>query len=136
MSADREGWCSTTPSGFRASGSHKRKVGQYRKGHCFLSGDAAHIHSPAGGQGMNTGMQDAYNPAWKVAMVHRGLAKPEILDSYSLEREAVGALVLKRASHLTHIATFRNPLLQFARNHIALPGCSGSPPSGRRSLRT
>lgn len=103
-------------SGFRI---HERKVGQYRKGRCFLSGDAAHIHSPAGGQGMNTGMQDAYNLAWKVAMVHRGLAKPEILDSYSLEREAVGALVLKRASRLTHVATFRNPLLQFARNHIA-----------------
>jgi 2-polyprenyl-6-methoxyphenol hydroxylase-like FAD-dependent oxidoreductase len=55
-------------AGFRING---RKVADYRSGHIFLPGDAAHVHSPAGGQGMNTGMQDAFNLAWKLALVIR-----------------------------------------------------------------
>ena len=63
---------------------NERKVADYRAGRVFLAGDAAHIHSPAGGQGMNTGMQDAFNLAWKLALVCRGLANPEpLLSSYS-----------------------------------------------------
>ena len=56
---------------------NERKVADYSAGRVFLAGDAAHIHSPAGGQGMNTGMQDAFNLAWKLALVCRGLAKPD-----------------------------------------------------------
>jgi 2-polyprenyl-6-methoxyphenol hydroxylase-like FAD-dependent oxidoreductase len=56
------------------------------QGRIFLVGDAAHVHSPAGGQGMNTGLQDAYNLAWKLAFVLRGVAPASMLDTYTLER--------------------------------------------------
>ena len=95
---------------------HERKVSQYRQGRVFLAGDAAHIHSPAGGQGMNTGMQDAVNLAWKLALVRRGEAAPDLLDSYSPERDAVGEMVLRNASRLTMAATLANPAAQAARN--------------------
>jgi len=101
-------------SGFRIN---ERKVTEYRKGRAFLVGDAAHVHSPAGGQGMNTGMQDAFNLAWKLAMVCHHEALPgRLLDSYSAERSAVGKKVLADAGHLTALATLRNPLAQGLRN--------------------
>lgn len=65
---------------------HHRHVDRYAKGRCFVAGDAAHIHSPAGGQGMNTGLQDAANLAWKLAAVLRHGADPALLDSYDAER--------------------------------------------------
>ncbi|MCJ2049289.1 FAD-dependent monooxygenase [Methylobacterium sp. J-070] len=95
---------------------NERKVTEYRRGRVFLAGDAAHIHSPAGGQGMNTGMQDAVNLAWKLAMVERGQAAEVLLDSYSPERSAVGDLVLRNAGRLTDMATLSNPAAQAARN--------------------
>ncbi|PIK73866.1 FAD-binding monooxygenase [Methylobacterium frigidaeris] len=95
---------------------NERKVAEYRRGRVFLAGDAAHIHSPAGGQGMNTGMQDAVNLAWKLAMVVRGEAGAPLLDSYSPERSAVGDLVLRNAGRLTDMATLSNPAAQAARN--------------------
>jgi 2-polyprenyl-6-methoxyphenol hydroxylase-like FAD-dependent oxidoreductase len=99
---------------------NERKVADYRVGRVFLAGDAAHVHSPAGGQGMNTGMQDACNLAWKLAMVHRGHARPEpLLDSYSIERSAVGREVLKNAGRLTSLALLRSGVLQSIRNHVA-----------------
>jgi hypothetical protein len=86
----------------------------------MLAGDAAHIHSPAGGQGMNTGMQDAFNLAWKLALVQRGQARAEpLLRSYSIERSAVGDQVLKNAERFTTLATLRSPVSQWLRNHIA-----------------
>jgi 2-polyprenyl-6-methoxyphenol hydroxylase-like FAD-dependent oxidoreductase len=97
---------------------NERKVRDYSRGRVFLAGDAAHIHSPAGGQGMNTGMQDAFNLAWKLALVIEGAAKPSLLDSYSPERTAVGDRVLKNAGRLTEAATLSNPLLQDVRNLI------------------
>ena len=60
---------------------NERKVSDYRSGRIFLAGDAAHVHSPAGGQGMNTGMQDACNLAWKLALVARGICAAEPLLS-------------------------------------------------------
>jgi 2-polyprenyl-6-methoxyphenol hydroxylase-like FAD-dependent oxidoreductase len=95
---------------------HERKVSDYRRGRVFLAGDAAHIHSPAGGQGMNTGMQDAINLAWKLAMVTQGAAVPALLDSYSPERSAVGDIVLRNATRLTDMATLSNPAAQAVRN--------------------
>jgi 2-polyprenyl-6-methoxyphenol hydroxylase-like FAD-dependent oxidoreductase len=65
---------------------HTRGVNQFSVGRCFLAGDAAHIHSPAGGQGMNTGIQDAYNLAWKIAWVIEGNASPNLLETYNKER--------------------------------------------------
>ena len=91
---------------------HERKVSQYRTGRAFLAGDAAHIHSPAGGQGMNTGMQDAVNLAWKLALVLRGEAAPGLLDSYGPERNAVGETVLRNATRLTDMATLAHPAAQ------------------------
>jgi 2-polyprenyl-6-methoxyphenol hydroxylase-like FAD-dependent oxidoreductase len=95
---------------------NERKVADYRSGRVFVAGDAAHVHSPAGGQGMNTGMQDAFNLAWKLALVCRGSAAATLLDSYSTERSAIGEDVLKAAGRLTMIATMRNHTAQAVRN--------------------
>ncbi len=65
---------------------HHRCVDTFSKGRIFLAGDAAHIHSPAGGQGMNTGLQDGHNLAWKMALVLKGIAKTELLNTYNEER--------------------------------------------------
>ena len=97
---------------------NERKVSQYGRGRAFLAGDAAHIHSPAGGQGMNTGMQDAFNLAWKLSLVIGGVCKPALLDSYSVERSAVGDMVLRNASRLTDAAIVRNPIIQGLRNTV------------------
>jgi 2-polyprenyl-6-methoxyphenol hydroxylase-like FAD-dependent oxidoreductase len=97
---------------------NERKVSQYGRGRAFLAGDAAHIHSPAGGQGMNTGMQDAFNLAWKLSLVIGGVCKPSLLDSYSVERSAVGDMVLRNAGRLTDAAIVRNPILQGLRNTV------------------
>jgi 2-polyprenyl-6-methoxyphenol hydroxylase-like FAD-dependent oxidoreductase len=73
-----------------------RLADRYRVGKAFIAGDAAHIHPPTGGQGMNTGIQDAYNLAWKMALVLRGRADARLLDSYEAERRPVGAEVVAR----------------------------------------
>ena len=99
---------------------NERKVADYRAGRVFLAGDAAHIHSPAGGQGMNTGMQDACNLAWKLALICRGLAAQEpLLDSYSTERSAVGRQVLADAGRLTTLAILKGGVVQEIRNVLA-----------------
>jgi 2-polyprenyl-6-methoxyphenol hydroxylase-like FAD-dependent oxidoreductase len=98
---------------------NERKVKNYRGGRVFLVGDAAHIHSPAGGQGMNTGMQDAFNLAWKLALTIGGQGGESLLDTYSSERAAVGDMVLRNATRLTHIATLRNKPAREVRNTLA-----------------
>jgi 2-polyprenyl-6-methoxyphenol hydroxylase-like FAD-dependent oxidoreductase len=72
-----------------------RQAARYRAGPVFLAGDAAHLHSPAGAQGMNTGIQDAWNLGWKLALVTRGRAKAALLDSYEPECLPVGRFVLR-----------------------------------------
>jgi 2-polyprenyl-6-methoxyphenol hydroxylase-like FAD-dependent oxidoreductase len=74
---------------------HHRQAARYREGRVFLAGDAAHIHSPVGAQGMNTGIQDAWNLGWKLGMVSRGQADARILDSYHAERWPVGRTLLR-----------------------------------------
>jgi 2-polyprenyl-6-methoxyphenol hydroxylase-like FAD-dependent oxidoreductase len=99
---------------------NERKVAEYRAGRVFLAGDAAHIHSPAGGQGMNTGIQDACNLAWKLSLACRGLSAEEpLLDSYSIERSAVGDQVLEGAGRLTAVAIMTGGVKQSIRNHLA-----------------
>jgi 2-polyprenyl-6-methoxyphenol hydroxylase-like FAD-dependent oxidoreductase len=98
---------------------NERKVEAYRSGRVLLAGDAAHIHSPAGGQGMNTGMQDAFNLAWKLALVCHNTCPERLLESYSAERSAVGDAVLKAAGRLTKLATLRNHGVQAIRNAVA-----------------
>ncbi|WP_084479960.1 FAD-dependent monooxygenase [Brucella pseudogrignonensis] len=123
-------------AGFRIN---DRKLRSYRYGRIFLAGDAAHIHSPAGGQGMNTGMQDAFNLAWKLALVIKGICREDLLDSYSAERSLVGDDVLKSSGRLTKIAILEKPgpadVAQLCRpSH---PGSSSCPTSDRqRGYRT
>ncbi|MER5390371.1 FAD-dependent oxidoreductase [Saccharopolyspora sp. NPDC002686] len=99
--------------------SDERQVPHYRRGRVFLAGDAAHIHSPLGGMGMNTGMQDAANLSWKLAAVLHGWAEDPLLDSYHAERYPVGRMVL-RVSHalLTAVIT-RSPLIRALRAGVA-----------------
>jgi len=97
---------------------HGKIVNTLRQGSIFLAGDAAHIHSPAGGQGMNTGMQDAYNLAWKLALVIKGLAKPELLESYQAERHPVVSQIVKRAERFTKLVITENPVLLSLRNLV------------------
>ncbi len=73
---------------------HHRSAARFRDRRCFLLGDAAHIHSPVGAQGMNTGLQDAYNLAWKLALVVKGRAESALLDSYEDERIPVARRLL------------------------------------------
>ena len=92
----------TTISDLRWSSFYRishRIVSRYRSGPAFLAGDAAHIHPPIGGQGMNTGLQDAHNLAWKLALVVRGSAAADLLDSYDAERRPVGQEVVDRTTH-------------------------------------
>ncbi|MBS7700736.1 MULTISPECIES: FAD-dependent monooxygenase [unclassified Chelatococcus] len=99
---------------------NERQVADYRSGRVFLAGDAAHVHSPAGGQGMNTGMQDAFNLAWKLALVCHGLATaPALLDSYSIERKAVGASVIQSSGRLTKASVLHSHTAQSLRNLFA-----------------
>jgi len=73
---------------------HHRAAEKFRDRRCFLLGDAAHVHSPVGGQGMNTGLQDAYNLAWKLALVVKGHAEAALLDTYEAERIPVARRLL------------------------------------------
>src|ERR1041384_5797288 len=94
---------------------YHRAAERFREGRCFLLGDAAHIHSPMGGQGMNTGLQDAYNLAWKLALVVQGRAAPVLLDTYVQERMPVARQLLDstdRAFQLVVADTFIARLLR------------------------
>jgi 2-polyprenyl-6-methoxyphenol hydroxylase-like FAD-dependent oxidoreductase len=79
---------------------HHRLTAHYRAGRVFLAGDAAHIHSPVGGQGMNTGIQDAWNLGWKLALVARGVAGEALLESYEAERWPIGRFLLRTTDRI------------------------------------
>jgi hypothetical protein len=81
-----------------------------RAGRVFFGGDSAHVHSPAGGQGMNTGIQDMINLGWKLAMVLRGAAKPELLDTYESDRLPVIEQVVAMTERATRVFNSTNPL--------------------------
>ncbi len=98
---------------------HSRSVPRYRDGRIFLVGDAAHVHSPAGAQGMNTGIQDAYNLAWKLALVERGIADDSLLDTYQAERHPIGVQLLKTTDRLFAVFGGQNPLARLARGRVA-----------------
>jgi 2-polyprenyl-6-methoxyphenol hydroxylase-like FAD-dependent oxidoreductase len=78
-----------------------RQAASYRKGRVLLAGDAAHVHSPVGGQGLNIGLQDAVNLGWKLAHVVKGISPDSLLDTYHAERHPVGATLLKHTLALT-----------------------------------
>ncbi len=97
----------------------QRQAADYRRGDVFLAGDASHIHSPVGGQGMNTGIQDACNLAWKLALVAAGRGRPELLDSYQAERHSVGEKLLAATTGFTRVVLWRNPVAEAVRDRAA-----------------
>jgi 2-polyprenyl-6-methoxyphenol hydroxylase-like FAD-dependent oxidoreductase len=98
--------------------SDERQVPHYRVGRVFLAGDAAHVHSPAGGQGMNTGLQDAANLGWKLAATVQGWAPEGLLDTYEGERHPVGRLVLRSSGAIIRMAMVRSRAGRLARNVV------------------
>lgn len=97
---------------------HERMINQYRHNRIFFAGDAAHIHSPVGGQGMNTGIQDANNLAWKLALVIQNKLNPDVLSTYHTERSVVAKAVLNNSTTMTKIVTLKNSFLCKLRNFL------------------
>ncbi|WP_328406274.1 FAD-dependent oxidoreductase (plasmid) [Streptomyces sp. NBC_00390] len=88
----------------------QRMIQKMRVGRCFVAGDAAHVHSPASGQGLNTGIQEAFNLAWKLAMVIHGHAQYALLDSYSAERVPIGRDLLETTRKATRLVALKSAL--------------------------
>jgi 2-polyprenyl-6-methoxyphenol hydroxylase-like FAD-dependent oxidoreductase len=97
---------------------HTRRVNQFSKGRCFLAGDAAHIHSPAGAQGMNTGIQDGYNLAWKLAFALQGKASAGILETYNEERLENAKHLLETTDRIFEFGASNQWLAAYFRTHI------------------
>jgi 2-polyprenyl-6-methoxyphenol hydroxylase-like FAD-dependent oxidoreductase len=110
-----------------------RSTTTYRRGRVLLAGDAAHIHSPAGGQGLNTGMMDANNLAWKLALVAHGAAEG-LLDSYGQERVPVASGVLGFTDKMMRLSTMRHPVKRAVRDTL-LPAATGLPMVQKRAAR-
>ncbi len=102
---------------------HHRQVAQLRAGRIFVAGDAAHIHSPFGGQGMNTGLQDVWNLAWKLELAIRGCARDALLDSYTAERRPVIRKVIRTTDLITKAMGRRGRVAQGLRD-LAIPAVS------------
>ncbi len=98
---------------------HHRVADHFRRGRAFLLGDAAHVHSPAGGQGMNTGILDAINLAWKLAAVLKGKAPDTLLDSYQIERQAFARTLVETTDKLFTFVTAQGGFADFVRTRIA-----------------
>jgi len=99
----------------------------YGRGRVLIAGDAAHIHPPVGGQGMNTGLQDAHNLAWKLSLAARGLAQPALVDSYSAERRPVGLDVVEATTRAMNEVLAQRAALPGMRETQLLVGYRGSP---------
>lgn len=94
-----------SPEWFSVFHSHQRYAPSFQQNRCFLLGDAAHIHSPVGAQGMNTGLQDAFNLGWKLAYVIRGKAKPKLLDTYTAERLPIAKKIISATDSIFNLVT-------------------------------
>src|SRR5215831_17101827 len=97
---------------------HHRVAHFFRAGRAFLLGDAAHIHSPVGGQGMNTGLGDAINLAWKLAAVQRGAARADLLDTYAVERMAFAERLVATTDSAFTFVTHDGPIARFVRLRV------------------
>jgi 2-polyprenyl-6-methoxyphenol hydroxylase-like FAD-dependent oxidoreductase len=98
---------------------NQRRAARYSVDRVFLVGDAAHIHSVVGAQGMNTGIQDAFNLGWKLAAVIRGGASAELLDSYGAERTPVAERLVNGTRRITRVTLLRDPVRTWFRRHLA-----------------
>ncbi len=103
------------PARFRC---HTMIATRYRSGPVFLAGDAAHLCSPGEGHGMNCGLQDAFNLAWKLALVHQGAAHESLLDSYEIERRPAAELVMKSGDKMEDTLTMTDPAKRKARDQV------------------
>lgn len=112
--------------------SDERQAPAYRVGRVFLAGDAAHVHTPAGGQGMNTGLQDAANLGWKLALVLNGHAAPALLDTYQAERHPVGRSVLRSSGGIVRLAMAKRPWTLALRAALTTV-LNGVGPAGRKA---
>jgi 2-polyprenyl-6-methoxyphenol hydroxylase-like FAD-dependent oxidoreductase len=108
------------PGWFSTFQVNERCAQTFQQNKCFLVGDAAHIHSPVGAQGMNTGLQDSCNLAWKLEMVINGRVRAELLNSYSSERKVVAKNVVRGTHRAFNFLTSRNFILKWVRVY-ALP---------------
>lgn len=99
---------------------HRRLADSYRHGRVLIAGDAAHIHSPMGGQGMLTGIGDAENLAWKLALVLRGAAEPVLLDTYQAERRPLAETVLRTTTVNSRLQLGEGAVLRYLREHVML----------------
>ncbi len=106
------------PKWISAYRAHHRYVSQFKKGRCFLAGDAAHVHSPVGAQGMNTGLNDAYNLAWKLALVMNGQAKETLLATYQDERLPFARRLVKTTDRAFLITVSHNSFVKIMRMHV------------------
>lgn len=106
------------PVWINAFGINTRMAPTMSRGRVFLAGDAAHVHSPIGGQGMNTGIQDALNLTWKLSLVLQGLAKPALLASYDAERHYNAKRLLSRIGPATRMANLRSPVVNAVRTQL------------------
>ncbi len=97
---------------------HTRHVNKFSVGRCFLAGDSAHIHTPAGAQGMNTGIQDGYNLAWKIATVLKGNADEKLLETYNEERLPNAETLLKTTDRFFNLVASPEPILSYLRMHV------------------
>lgn len=97
---------------------HHRQVARLREGRIFIAGDAAHIHSPFGGQGMNTGLHDVWNLAWKLDLFLKGVGNERLLDSYSSERLPIIKNVIETTDVLTRVMSTPNKLVQALRDAV------------------
>ncbi len=97
---------------------HSRRVTKFSRGRCFLAGDSAHVHTPAGAQGMNTGIQDAYNLAWKLAYVLRGNSDWGLLETYNEERLANAKRLLQTTDRVFDFGASEDPFIAFFRTQI------------------
>ena len=113
---------------------HRRSASTYRCGRVLLAGDAMHIHSPAGGQGVNTGMLDAHNLGWKLALTASGRAPGDLLDSYGTERRPVAEAVIKLTHTLVRYGTVSHPVKRTFRD-IAIPALGRTAVIQRRAAR-
>lgn len=119
-------WAST----FRIA---RRQAASYRAGPVFLAGDAAHVHSPVGGQGMNTGLQDACNLGWKLALAAQGLAAPGLLDTYQAERAPIAHRLLRNTDLATRAVLAQNGVMREMRRYV-IPRLIGASPVRERLL--
>ena len=100
---------------------HTRHVSKFSDGRCFLAGDSAHVHSPAGAQGMNTGIQDSYNLAWKLALVLKGVAAEKLLETYNEERLENAKNLLQSTDRMFQLVASPEWLLSFLRMNVFPP---------------